>query len=59
MLVLSRRLNESIVIDKDIIITVIHIGGGKVKLGIEAPQHITVNRSEVHEEIERHKPKSK
>lgn len=58
MLVLSRRINESIVVDKDIVITVIYIGGGKVKLGIEAPQHITINRSEVHEEIQRYKPKS-
>lgn len=51
MLVLSRKKNESIVINNDISIQVIKIRGDKVRLGIEAPKHIPVHRSEVHDAI--------
>lgn len=51
MLVLSRKKNESIVIDERIVITVIEIRGDKVRLGIEAPAEIPVHRQEVFEAI--------
>ena len=51
MLVLSRKLNESIVIDDDIVITVVEIRGDKVRLGIQAPREVPVHRSEVHAAI--------
>lgn len=51
MLVLSRRPNESIVIDEKIVITVIEIRGDKVRLGIEAPRDVPIHRSEVYEAI--------
>lgn len=51
MLVLSRKKNESIVIDGNIVITVVEVRGDKVRLGIEAPKEIPVHRSEVHEAI--------
>ena len=44
MLVLSRRVDESLLIDKDIKITVLDIKGGQVRLGITAPQSIKVHR---------------
>ena len=47
MLVLSRKKNEAIVIDGDIIITVIEVRGDKVRLGIVAPKEVPVHRSEV------------
>lgn len=47
MLVLCRKLGEVIVIGDDIRITVTDISGDKVRLGIEAPRNITVNRLEV------------
>ncbi len=47
MLVLSRKKNESIVIDERIVITVVEIRGDKVRLGIEAPREVSVHRSEV------------
>ncbi len=48
MLVLSRKKNESIVIDGRISITVVEIRGDKVRLGIEAPREVPVHRSEVY-----------
>jgi carbon storage regulator len=49
MLVLSRRVGEVIVIDGDIRITVVLVQGQKVRIGIEAPPHVPVDRQEVHE----------
>ena len=51
MLVLSRKKNESIVINNDIVITVVEIRGDKVRLGIEAPKDVPVHRQEVYEAI--------
>jgi len=51
MLVLSRKKNESIVINNDIIITVVEIRGDKVRLGIVAPKDVPVHREEVYEAI--------
>jgi carbon storage regulator len=51
MLVLSRKLNESIVIRDNIVITVVEIRGDKVRLGIEAPKEIPVHRREVFDKI--------
>lgn len=47
MLVLSRRANESIVIDGSIRVTVLGIRGNQVRLGIEAPGHIGIIREEL------------
>ena len=52
MLVLSRKKNESIIIDDHITITVVEIRGDKVRLGIEAPKEISVHRREVFEAIQ-------
>ena len=47
MLVLSRKKNESIVINNDITIVVVDIRGDKVRLGVEAPKEVPVHRQEV------------
>ncbi len=47
MLVLSRKLSESIVIDGRITVTLVEVQGNKVRLGIEAPREIPVHRSEL------------
>jgi carbon storage regulator len=52
MLVLSRKKNESIIIDQEIRITVVEIRGDKVRLGIEAPKEVPVHRSEIHAAIQ-------
>jgi carbon storage regulator len=52
MLVLSRKKNESIIINDHITITVVEIRGDKVRLGIDAPKDVTVHRREVYEAIQ-------
>jgi carbon storage regulator len=51
MLVLSRKSNESIIINNNITVTVVEIRGDKVRLGIVAPKEIPVHRQEVFELI--------
>lgn len=47
MLVLSRKKNESIVIDDNVVVTIIEVRGDKVRLGIQAPRDVAVHRQEV------------
>lgn len=54
MLVLSRKKDEAIRINDDVVITVVEIRGDKVRLGIEAPKEVAVHRQEVYEAIQRH-----
>jgi carbon storage regulator len=56
MLVLSRKKNESIVINNDITVTVVEIRGDKVRLGIVAPKEVPVHRQEVFEAIHGKQP---
>lgn len=53
MLVLSRKVGESIVIRDDIKICVVDVRGDKVRLGIEAPKEVPVHRQEVYDAIKR------
>lgn len=52
MLVLARKLNESIMIGDNIEIVVIDIKGDQVKIGIRAPKQIAVHRKEIYDEIQ-------
>jgi len=49
MLVLSRKKNERIMIGDDIILMIVEIRGDKIKIGIEAPASVAVDREEVRE----------
>jgi carbon storage regulator len=48
MLILSRKIDQSIVINGDIVVKVLRLDGDTVKLGIEAPKEVAVNREEIH-----------
>jgi carbon storage regulator len=52
MLILSRRVNEKIVIGDDVVISVVEVRGDQVKLGIEAPRNVKVFRQEVFDAIQ-------
>jgi len=51
MLVLSRKKNESIIINDNVVVTVIDVRGDKVRIGIEAPRDVSVHRQEILESI--------
>ena len=51
MLILSRRIGESVVIGEDIYCTLLGVQDGQVRLGFDAPTAIPVNRNEIHERI--------
>ena len=51
MLVFTRKKDESLIIGTDIEVTILGIGSGNVKVGINAPRHISVHRHEVYEAI--------
>jgi carbon storage regulator len=53
MLVLTRKRNESVVINDVIKVTIVEIRGDKVRLGIEAPREVGVHRLEIWEQIQR------
>ena len=52
MLVLARRLNQSIIIGYDFEIVIVDIKGDQVKIGIKAPKTVAVHRAEIHQEIQ-------
>ena len=58
MLVLSRKLGESIVIDGRIHVKIVRIEGEVIKIGIDAPDTVPVHRLEVYEEIQRNNQKA-
>ncbi|WP_443690385.1 carbon storage regulator CsrA [Pseudomonas sp.] len=52
MLILTRRIGETIRINDDISVTVLAITGGQVRLGIEAPESVDVHRQEIYDRIQ-------
>ena len=53
MLVLSRKVDQKIVINDKIVLTVVAIRGDKVRLGIEAPTDVPIHRKEIYEAIQK------
>lgn len=58
MLVLSRKCEQKIVINDEIVITVVEIRGDKVRIGIEAPPEVPVHRREVYDAIQKNAEKA-
>ena len=53
MLILTRRVGESVVIGEDVTVTVLGVKGNQVRIGINAPKHVAVHREEIFERIKR------
>ena len=51
MLILTRRIGETLMIGDDIKVTVLSVQGTQVRVGIEAPRQVAVHREEVHQRI--------
>lgn len=55
MLILTRRVGETIVINKEIKLTVLGVKGNQVRIGINAPKDVIVHREEIQEKIDQEK----
>ena len=51
MLILTRRVGQTVMIGQDIAVKIVEVKKGQVRLGIEAPREVAVHREEVHERI--------
>lgn len=52
MLILTRRVGETIIIEDDIKVTVLAIKGNQVRLGIDAPEEVSVHREEIYQRLQ-------
>ena len=58
MLILTRRVGESLIIGDDIVINVLGVKGNQVRIGVDAPKNVTVHREEIYDRIQAEKGQS-
>ncbi len=55
MLILTRRIGETLVVGDEVTVTVLGVKGNQVRLGVNAPKHVAVHREEIYERIQKEK----
>lgn len=55
MLILTRRVGESLMIGEQVTVTVLGVKGNQVRIGVNAPKDVTVHREEIYERIQKEK----
>lgn len=57
MLILTRRVGESLIIGDDVVVNVLGVKGNQVRIGVDAPKDVTVHREEIYDRIQAEKIK--
>ncbi len=53
MLILTRRVNEKLMVGDEVTVTVLSISGNQVRIGVNAPRHVPVHREEIYDKVKR------
>jgi carbon storage regulator len=59
MLILTRRVGESLIIGDDVVVNVLGVKGNQVRIGVDAPKEVSVHREEIYDRIQSEKTQNK